>query len=827
MKKKALALGLSMTILAQSIWVPASFAADTSNESSTTDNLTAQSESYSHTISDEGLELIKSFEGYSPYPQWDVSQYSFGYGSFTEVVRDENGDPVKDKNGHYIAIDYPDGISEREATELLRDMVEDFNVHLNLFLETYKIKLNQNQFDALSSFTYNLGKYVWSTKNYIFIQMLKSGEYLTDQERFIESYTSICNAGGSPVEGLRERRKREVAIFYSEDSISDPNADLYVVNATTLYIRSEPTTASSILGSLKSSQVIRVHRYSDDGEWAYTSYCGYYGWVCKQYLIGINESALITQVDENGKDGQGVHYTFDNATMTAKVGSNASSSNTSQYSGEYAGEVFLTKHLLYNGSVYTLTAISDSAFTGCDKLNKIYIPPCVTTIGDNAFKGSSLNELLYTAGSYAADWAKQSGFNATDYRCRTGHLNADWRVVQRATDSQTQIEERSCSICGETQTRSFDRIEIVSFPKKIEYKEAQPIETDGLALEVVYTDGTRIPAPDFKIADGDTTKLGEQSVTVQYSVFTTEFKIVVNEKTLTGIKISKKPSKLTYIEGGELVLDGLAVKAVYDNGTTATVAEYSVSGYDPNKVGKQTVTVTYNGFSATFEVTVKAKSLTAFTFASYPDQLEYFCGESFNSAGMVLKISYNNGTVELTDKGFKISGYNANRAGTQKIKVTYGGITQSIQVVVILNYLKSDQYTPKKGNIVITQEQLTVAKLTKSFDASDRVVVVKDGKQMPDDSIVGTGMTVQLRYNSEVQDRATLIVAGDLTGDGRCSLSDFVALSDYFVERTELSDAALAAADINRDGSVDLTDYVELYEVANRETQAVALSKQN
>ena len=43
----------------------------------------------------------------------------------------------------------------------------------------------------------------------------------------------------------------------------------------------------------------------------------------------------------------------------------------------------------------------------------------------------------------------------------------------------------------------------------------------------------------------------------------------------------------------------------YNNGTTGiTDTGYTVSGYDTNTAGEQTITVTYQGFTATFKVTL-------------------------------------------------------------------------------------------------------------------------------------------------------------------------------------------------------------------------------
>ena len=67
------------------------------------------------------------------------------------------------------------------------------------------------------------------------------------------------------------------------------------------------------------------------------------------------------------------------------------------------------------------------------------------------------------------------------------------------------------------------------------------------------------------------------------------------------------PTKTEYTAGEELDLDGMKVTANYSDGTTKDIAaaDCEVSGYDTTKAGEQTVTVTYEGKTATFKVTVK------------------------------------------------------------------------------------------------------------------------------------------------------------------------------------------------------------------------------
>ena len=66
------------------------------------------------------------------------------------------------------------------------------------------------------------------------------------------------------------------------------------------------------------------------------------------------------------------------------------------------------------------------------------------------------------------------------------------------------------------------------------------------------------------------------------------------------------PTKAEYTVGEELNLAGMKVVAKYSDDTEKEITEgYEVSGYDKAKTGEQTVTVTYEGKTATFKVTVK------------------------------------------------------------------------------------------------------------------------------------------------------------------------------------------------------------------------------
>lgn len=110
----------------------------------------------------------------------------------------------------------------------------------------------------------------------------------------------------------------------------------------------------------------------------------------------------------------------------------------------------------------------------------------------------------------------------------------------------------------------------------------------------------------YVFADGFAAALNGENVQVSVSlgraVITKVFP-ATEERSLTGIKVTKMPDKTAYDVGDSFDSSGMTVTAVYDDGTTEEVTGYSVS---PEKIEEDTraVTVTYNGFTAEVPVTV-------------------------------------------------------------------------------------------------------------------------------------------------------------------------------------------------------------------------------
>ena len=127
---------------------------------------------------------------------------------------------------------------------------------------------------------------------------------------------------------------------------------------------------------------------------------------------------------------------------------------------------------------------------------------------------------------------------------------------------------------------------------------AEGADKDTVTLKGVK-EGTSVIT--VTVTNGDVTMSAEYTVSVK--------KDGGSQAVLDRIELSGDV-KTEYVKGEMLDLSKLTVTAVYSDGKTEKIpaGNYTVSGYDPSKVGEQTVTVTYGGKTASFKVTVKEKS---------------------------------------------------------------------------------------------------------------------------------------------------------------------------------------------------------------------------
>ena len=146
--------------------------------------------------SSKGIEFIKDFEGFIKYPIQDNAQWSVGYGTGV--------------SGSDLEYYKKNGITEKQATELLKQYLDGFEDDVNAFIDTYNLKLNQQQFDALVSFTYNLGPSWMSTSGGVLRDAVTAD---AKGDTFLFAIAQYCKASNKVNSGLMKRRLCEANLY--------------------------------------------------------------------------------------------------------------------------------------------------------------------------------------------------------------------------------------------------------------------------------------------------------------------------------------------------------------------------------------------------------------------------------------------------------------------------------------------------------------------------------------------------------------------------------------------------------------------------------------
>lgn len=141
-------------------------------------------------ISEKGLALIKRFEGYRPRAYvCSGGKWTIGY-------------------GHTASVNPQDSITIESAERLLQ---EDCLLAEMTVASAVKVALSRNQFDALVSFVFNVGR-----RNFIKSTLLKKLN-TGDVKGAADEFLKWTYAKGKKSDGLLRRRKAERELFLHTD----------------------------------------------------------------------------------------------------------------------------------------------------------------------------------------------------------------------------------------------------------------------------------------------------------------------------------------------------------------------------------------------------------------------------------------------------------------------------------------------------------------------------------------------------------------------------------------------------------------------------------
>lgn len=145
-------------------------------------------------IGNSGIQLIKKYEGFYPKPYLCPANVgTIGFGS----TYYEDGSKVK-------LTDPP--IDEQRATQLLMNVLVSYEKAVDSFSRD---DINQNQFDALVSFAYNVG--INALKNSTLLRLVNK---MPDDPQIRTQFMRWNKGGGRVLKGLTRRREAEADLYF-------------------------------------------------------------------------------------------------------------------------------------------------------------------------------------------------------------------------------------------------------------------------------------------------------------------------------------------------------------------------------------------------------------------------------------------------------------------------------------------------------------------------------------------------------------------------------------------------------------------------------------
>lgn len=143
------------------------------------------------TITEKGKELIKKYEGCKlkaykcPAGVWTI-----GYGN----TQFESGEPVREG----------DVITQQRAESLLNNFLHRFETEVNHLV---RVELNENQFSALVSLTWNIGS--GNLRSSTLLKYINQGQF----NKAAGEFSKWVYANKKKLKGLEKRRKEEAELF--------------------------------------------------------------------------------------------------------------------------------------------------------------------------------------------------------------------------------------------------------------------------------------------------------------------------------------------------------------------------------------------------------------------------------------------------------------------------------------------------------------------------------------------------------------------------------------------------------------------------------------
>ena len=313
-------------------------------------------------------------------------------------------------------------------------------------------------------------------------------------------------------------------------------------------------------------------------------------------------------------------------------------------------------------------------------------------------------------------------------------------------------------------------------PSKLNYiQNYETLDLTGATLTLTYNNGIVGPInltnELVKVTGFDNSKIGKNTVTIQYNndtQATATFDIEIISKQATKIEVLTLPTKTNYIQNYEtLDLTGGILKITYNDNTTDEISMTNelvkATGFDNSKIGKNQITINYNGLTTNFNIKIISKQATKIEVLTLPTKTNYIQNyETLDLTGGILKITYNDNTtdeISMTNELVTASGFDNSKIGKNEIEAIYEGNSTRFEVSIVSKEITKIKIavTPLKKNYIQNYETLDltggILKITYNDNTTDEI-------SMTNELVKATGFD-----NSEIGKKTIIIQYNDYTDE--------------------------------------------------------------
>ena len=337
-------------------------------------------------------------------------------------------------------------------------------------------------------------------------------------------------------------------------------------------------------------------------------------------------------------------------------------------------------------------------------------------------------------------------------------LNPGSAVITATTEDGGYTAECEISVLE----RKVESIEIIEEPIKTTYiQNYEELDVTGGKIRLTYNDGTTEEIDMTKeMASGfDNTIVGPQTLTVTYEGKTATFEVTIIEKELVSIEIAQQPNKTAYIQNyEELDVTGGKIRLTYNDGTTEEIdmTEDMVTGFDNTQLGPQTLTVSYEGKTTTFEIAILTKALNKIEISQMPNKVTYIQNyEELDVTGGKIKLTYSDATTEEMDMTLgMVTGFDNTELGSKTLTVTYGGKSANFEITIVAKELVRIEIAqqPNKTTYIQNYEELDITggkiRLIYNDETTEEIDMTEDMVSGFDNATLGS-QTLTVTYEGE------------------------------------------------------------------------------